>query len=83
MRQQNSRSKVFEDNPAFSNPAIAPLIEAQVAQLANKYPKATPAELNGMAKEYLAGMAALINPPKAAASTKTGDKGEDWSVYLD
>ena len=82
LRKQGSRNKIFEDNPAFSNPAIAPLIEAQVSQLANKYPKATPAELNSMAKEYLVGMATLLNPPKAAASSGTGEKGEDWSSYI-
>lgn len=84
LRNQNIKSRVFEDNPAFNNPAVAPLIEAQVQQLSLKYPKATPAELNGMAKEYLAGVAGLINPPKADASAKgkTSAQGEDWDAYM-
>lgn len=84
IRNQNVRGRVFEENPAFSNPAIAPLIEAQVQQLASKFPKATPAELNTMAKEYLQGMAALISPPKADASGKsqTGKGETDWESYL-
>lgn len=84
IRNQNIRGRVFEENPAFSNPAIAPLIEAQVQQLSSKFPKATPAELNVMAKEYLQGMAALISPPKAAASGngQTGKGETDWDSYM-
>ena len=83
IRRQGAHNKVFEENPAFANPAVAPLIEAQVAQLAQKFPKATPTELHAMAKEYLSGVASLINPPKAdvSRSSKTS-KDEDWSAYL-
>lgn len=83
IRKQGARAAVFEDNPAFSNPAVAPLIEAQVAQLALKYPKATPGELKGMAQEYLKDMASLINPVKSDASSKKGtaNDGDDWSSY--
>ncbi len=84
LRKQNVRSRVFEENPAFSNPAVAPLIEAQVQQLANKYPKATQAELTNMAKEYLMGVAGLINPAKtdASANQQTGKDEVDWDKYL-
>ena len=85
LRNQGAKQRVFEENPAFSNPAYAPLIEAQVQQLASKYPKATQAELNGMAKEYLQGFATAVSPPKADASAdkgKTGDAGEDWDSYV-
>lgn len=83
IRKQGARAAVFEDNPAFSNPAVAPLIEAQVAQLALKYPKATPGELKGMAQEYLKDMASLINPVKSDASSnkRTANDGDDWSSY--
>ena len=83
IRKQNARASVFDSNPAFANPAIAPMIEAQVQQFALKYPKATPAELNGMAKEYLTDMANLLNPPKSAASAnkQTANGGDDWSEY--
>lgn len=83
IRKQGARAAVFDKNPAFSNPAIAPLIEAQVAQLALKFPKATPTELEGMAQEYLKDMANLINPQKNDASSKKGtvNKEDDWSEY--
>lgn len=83
IRKQGARAAVFDKNPAFSNPAVAPLIEAQVAQLALKFPKATPAELEGMAQEYLKDMANLINPQKNDASSKKGtvNKEDDWSEY--
>lgn len=84
LRRQNARAAVFEANPAFANPAIAPLIEAQVSQLALKFPKATPSELNAMAKEYLTDMAGLIAPPKrdaSAAQKQTSQNGDDFSDY--
>jgi hypothetical protein len=83
-RKQTARDAVFSENPAFSNPAVAPLIEAQVSQLALKYPKATPVELQAMAKEYLADVANLIAPQKREASPKNGtaNKGEDWDDYM-
>lgn len=83
IRKQGARAAVFDKNPAFSNPAVAPLIEAQVAQLALKYPKATPSELEGMAQEYLKDMANLINPQKndASSNKRTVNAEDDWSAY--
>jgi len=84
IKNQGARNKVFDDNPAFKHPAIAPMIDAQVQQLAQKFPKASPAELTSMAKDHLQAMAALISPPKAdaSASGKTGDQGVDWDAYM-
>lgn len=84
INKQGARAKVFDDNPAFKHPAIAPMIEAQVQQLSVKFPKASPAELTSMAKDHLQAMAALIAPPKAAASASgtTGENGVDWDSYM-
>lgn len=84
IKNQGARNKVFDDNPAFKHPAIAPMIDAQVQQLAQKFPKASPAELTSMAKDHLQAMAALIAPPKAngSADSKTGDQGVDWDSYM-
>jgi hypothetical protein len=84
IKRQGARTAVFEQNPAFQNPAVAPLIEAQVSQLALKYPKASQSELVGMAKEYLTQVASLINPPKGDASPKgkTTKAEDDWADYL-
>lgn len=84
INRQGARAKVFDDNPAFKHPAIAPMIEAQVQQLSMKFPKASPAELTSMAKDHLQAMAALIAPPKADASAqgKTSEKDVDWDLYM-
>ena len=84
INRQGARAKVFDDNPAFKHPAIAPMIEAQVQQLSVKFPKASPAELTSMAKDHLQAMAALISPPKADASAqgKTSEKDVDWDSYM-
>lgn len=84
IKRQGARTKMFDDNPAFKHPAIAPMIEAQVQQLSTKFPKASPAELTAMAKDHLQAMAALISPPKADASAngKTGKEDVDWDSYM-
>lgn len=82
MRNQGAKDKVFDENPAFAHPAIKPLIEAQMQQLAVKFPKASTAELTALAKESLTGMANMINPPKADASAPKTSKDEDWASYF-
>lgn len=84
IKRQGARTKMFDDNPAFKHPAIAPMIEAQVQQLSVKFPKASPAELTVMAKDHLQAMAALISPPKADASAngKTSKEDVDWDSYM-
>jgi hypothetical protein len=68
-------------NPAFNNPAVAPVIQAIKSQLVEKYPKATSNEITTMAKEILQGAAQTFSPTPAATQAK-GKKEEDWSAYL-
>jgi hypothetical protein len=88
VRKQSARDGLFEENPAFSNPAVSPFIETLQERLSEKYPKATPGEIQTMAKEYLSGVANLINPPTKSTnqfkgSEKTRANVEvDWEDYL-
>ena len=83
VKQQTLRDNLYTKNPAFSNPAIAPVIEALKTQLSEKFPKATPTELTSLAENYLSGAAALISPPSQKDSSKSrGPAEEDWSLYL-
>ena len=81
VKKQALGDNLYTKNPAFSNPAIAPVIEALKSQLAEKFPKATPTELTSLAENYLSGAAALISPPSQMA-TKKGPAEEDWEMYL-
>lgn len=78
-----ARDALITENPAFANPAVAPVVDMIQAQFAQKYPKATPAELNKMAKEYLQTAAGVFNPVKQDQSTTQKNSGEtDWDSYL-
>lgn len=81
IKSQNVNESLFSENPAFNNPAVAPVIHAIQTQLTQKYPKATSSELTKMAKEILSGAAQTFAPPAPATQTK-GKKEEDWSAYL-
>jgi hypothetical protein len=81
MRRQRASEAILESNPGFANPAVQPLVNMVSEQLMQKFPKASPKEIQTMAMEHLSGMAALINPGKPAASAKTG-QGEDWEKYF-
>lgn len=53
VRSQSISNALREDNPLFTNPATAPMLEAISTQMAAKFPNATPAEIRENAKKYL------------------------------
>lgn len=85
IKRQTANEDLLETNPAFKNPALAPVVSALQQQFQDKYPNATSAEINKMTQEYLQGAANIINPPKATES-RGGNKGtsneEDWTQYF-
>jgi len=82
VKKQTMRENLMTDNPAFKKPSVAPIVEAIQTQLAQKHPKATAAELNAMAKEYLQNAAADFSP--AAPKTVDPSKQEtDWDSYVE
>lgn len=84
VKRQNAQESLFAENPAFSNPVVAPIITALQTQLAEKHPKATAAELNKLAKELLVESAGIFNPPKTPAKSpkEAAETGQDWDDWL-
>jgi hypothetical protein len=85
VRKQSSTEGLMAKNAAFADPAVAPVVQAVQAQLAEKYPKATSAELQVMAEEYLMGVSGMINPGKKDSSEgKSNPEADstDWEEYL-
>ena len=85
VRAQSVNDALFANNPAFKDPAVAPIVQAIQTQLAEKYPKASPSELIEMSKKVLTGAAQIISPsPSQSASSGTKQKAteEDWELYL-
>lgn len=83
LKSQNLSNTLLEENPALSHPAAAPLIDAVQKQLTVKYPNATQAELNTMAKNYLAEFAnvAVVKPPPEVLKPAKGEY--NWSSFLE
>lgn len=87
VRRQTAQEALISDNPAFKDPAVAPVVAAVQAQMQTKFPKATASELNVMAREYLRDAASVLSSdPKALAAAtasakkKAGD--EDWDSWM-
>jgi hypothetical protein len=71
--------QVADSNPLFKDPAVQPIMEATTSQLMNKFPNATPAEINTMTQKYIVAMAEAMNPTVNATAA---DGGTDWDAFL-
>jgi len=80
IRQQTLASNLKADDPIFSNPAVKPIMEATQAQLAGKFPDATPNELMEMTKRYITAMGEAF-APKAPAINGV-PQNQDFSKFL-
>lgn len=81
IRKQMLNNNLVEANPVFSNPAVKPVIEAVQAQLAEKNPNATPAELTVMAQNFVTTMSESLNPNQQSADANVA-KADDWSKFV-
>jgi hypothetical protein len=84
VKKQSLSARLVAENPAFAHPAVAPMITALQSQLQEKYPKATEAELQTLAKEYLTGVAGIVAPSQKQTDGKAKDAPDavDWDQYL-
>lgn len=83
VRRQKIQDGLIKDNPAFKDPAVAPVVGLIQNQLAEKFPSATADEIQQMAIEYFQGAANKLNPPKKTGNSSgskenTDDNWEDW-----
>lgn len=79
VRQHAVSDHTKTTNPLFTNPAVKPVVEATQAQLLNKFPNATPAEITQMTQDYILAMGKAFSP-QAAPSKSPDDL--DWSQFL-
>lgn len=80
LRSQTASDHLKTSNPLFSNPAVKPVIEATQAQLLQKFPNATPAEITKMTQDYITAMGETF-APKAVANDN-GVDSTDWDLFL-
>jgi len=88
IRQATISQAIDASNPAFTNPAVAPMLDNLKAQLALKYPTASPQEIATTAQAYLVDMASLINSnvKQTPAPTQSGSRVQvaetDWTSFF-
>lgn len=81
----NLKEGLNADNPAFSHPAVAPIVKSVQDQLAIKFPNASTEELKNMSLQYVRDMATVLSPqPAKEGQQKKGNSKEtDWSTFLE
>jgi hypothetical protein len=85
LRNHSINTQIDTDNPIFTDPAVAPMLEMVKKQMQVKYPKASPAEISSMAKKYVTTFADTVKGDGTGTGTpgkkdgKPGNAGEmDW-----
>lgn len=81
MKNQNVSENLRNSNPIFNHPAAAPMLEVLKAQVLQKHPNATAAELQTMASDYLVSFASAATPVTQTAASKAASFEMDWSSF--
>lgn len=83
VKSQSAQEALAAANPAFKNPAVAPVVEAVKSQLQLKFPKATSQEIANMAQEYFREAAGVFagKPPTPQSQSASG-QAEDWMDWI-
>lgn len=82
IKKQAVSSALRENNPLFSNPATAPMLQALETQLQAKFPTASAAEITEHARKYLvnfANEASKLDPTTQVQTKFAAGREEDWS----
>ena len=83
VKRQRVQDDLIKDNPAFKDPAVAPVVGLIQNQLAEKFPTATADEIKQMAMEYFQGAAQKLVPPKKSGNTTVKEnQDDDWEDWL-
>lgn len=75
-------SQLQELNPALSSPAAAPMVQALTAQLTQKYPTSSAAEISGLVKEYMTNFADLAAGKKEPVADPATAGKTNWDSYM-
>lgn len=83
MRRQSATQSIYEAHPGLNNPATKPLVDTMTANFADKYPNATPAEIQGLLVEYFDGVGSLFTKPQTIQSARDQSKAaaSDFSSF--
>lgn len=81
LRNQAAADHLKSSNPLFADPAIKPIIEATQAQMLEKNPTATHAQITEMTQNYILAMGEAFAPKKVVNDNVVGTE-TDWEAFL-
>lgn len=81
IKKANVSQNLRAENPMFSNPAVAPVLQALENQLTAKYPNASANEITQHAKEYLQQFAGAVAPQQQNQQPAI-PKDQDFSGWM-
>lgn len=83
LRKQATVSSLYDVHPNLRNPAVQPLVEMTTANLVEKYPNATPGEIQNLLVEYFDGVGGLFSRPEDPNTISQQNKsaGYDFSNF--
>lgn len=85
VKKQVIQNELFQANPKLKEPALQPLVMAIQSQITQKYPNATPQEINGMVDQYfteVVGKSFAKEAPADQSGKPNMGAGFDFSSFL-
>ncbi len=82
LKRQQAQVSLRDENPIFSNPAVAPVMALVQNQLAVKFPKATPKELNKMTKDWMLAISDSAKGSPESKGQRQTNSAEDFSSFF-
>jgi hypothetical protein len=82
VKRQTAQESLLRENPAFKDPAVAPVVAAIQSQLQTKFPNASSSELAEMAQEYFKSAAGVLSgKPTESPKPASGSNDFDWDSW--
>ena len=84
VKKQFTQNELFQSNPKLREPALQPLVMAIQSQITQKYPNATPQEVNSMLSQYMdsVGKAFTKDDPEPQKGGAQSGANFDFSSFL-
>lgn len=82
VKKQFSQQELFQANPKLRDPALQPLVLAIQSQITEKFPSASPSEVNSMVEQYFNKTVAGAFTQDTPQQQQSGPRNDDFSSFL-
>lgn len=82
LKSQLVSDSLATENPIFSNPALAPMVDMARTQVLQKFPNATQAEVKTQVVNFFNAMQSALAPKPVKSAAEKAAEETDWSKYF-